>query len=111
MSTRRPLRKHFYRRMGRDGFPKEDVDAALDMLRLTVERMQSSLEQFEWLAHDQFTLADVSMMPNIVRMDDLGLAHLWSDLPLVADWYESIQARPAFAKTYAANSREIHPGC
>lgn len=108
---RRPLRKHFYRRMGRDGFPKEDVDAALDMLRLTVERMQSSLKELEWLAHDRFTLADVSMMPNIVRMDDLGLAHMWADLPRVADWYKRIQARPAFPKTYAAGSRAIHPSC
>ena len=57
---RRPLRKHFYRRMGRDGFPKEDVDAALDMLRMTVTRMQSALEKTEWLANDKFTLADVA---------------------------------------------------
>ncbi len=108
---RRPLRKHFYRRMGRDGFPKEDVDAALDMLRMTVERMQSALEKFEWLANDAFTLADISMMPNIVRMDDLGLAHLWADLPKVADWYGRVQARPAFEKTYSARSRDIHPSC
>jgi glutathione S-transferase len=108
---RRPLRKHFYRRMGRDGFPKEDVDAALDMLRMTVERMQAALEKFEWLANDAFTLADISMMPNIVRMDDLGLAHLWADLPKVADWYGRVQARPAFEKTYSARSRDIHPSC
>lgn len=108
---RRPLRKHFYRRMGRDGFPKEDVDAALDMLRMTVTRMQSALEETEWLANDKFTLADVSIMPSIVRMDDLGLTHFWADLPKVADWYERIQRRPAFAKTYCAGSRDIHPSC
>ncbi len=108
---RRPLRKHFYRRMGRDGFSKEEVDAALEMLRLTVERMQASLAQSEWLANDMFTLADISIMPTIVRMDDLGLAHLWADLPKVGDWYDRIQKRPAFAKTYGAGSRDIHPSC
>jgi glutathione S-transferase len=108
---RRPLRKHFYRRMGRNGFPKEDVDAALEMLRMTLERMQSSLEKTEWLANDGFTLADISVMPTIVRMDDLGLMHLWADLPMVADWYARIQQRPAFAKTYAAGTRDIHPSC
>ncbi len=109
--NRRPLRKHFYRRMGRDGFPKEDVDAALDMLRMTLERMQAALEKTQWLADDAFTLADISIMPTIVRMEDLGLAHLWADLPNVADWFTRIQARPAFAKTYGPGTRDIHPAC
>jgi glutathione S-transferase len=108
---KRPLRKHFYRRMGRDGFPKEDVDAALEMLRMTLERMQKVLSDSPWLVGDTFTLADVSMMPNIVRMDDLGLAHLWADLPRVCDWYERIQSRPAFEKAYSEGSRDIHPSC
>ena len=108
---RRPLRKYFYRRMGRDGFPKEDVDIALEMLRQSVERMQQSLETTRWLANDMFTLADISMMPNIVRMDDLGLAHLWADFPKVVDWYERIQSRPAFVRTYTQGSRDIHPAC
>jgi glutathione S-transferase len=108
---KRPLRKHFYRRMGRNGFPKEDVDAALEMLRQTLERMQRSLGESEWLADDAFTLADISIMPSLVRMEDLGLAHLWADLPRVADWYRRIQGRPAFTATYVAGSRDIHPSC
>lgn len=106
-----PLRKHFYQKMGRKGFPKEEVDAALERLRQSVERMQKSLEQDRWLAGEQFTLADISIMPTIVRMDDLGLAHLWADLPRVSAWYASIQSRPAFAKTYANGARDIHPSC
>lgn len=108
---KRPLRKHFYRRMGRDGFPKEDVDAALEMLRLTVERMQRSLLDSPWLAGAEFSLADISMIPNIVRMDDLGLAHLWADLPHVSDWFDRLQSRPSFKKTYSEGSRDIHPSC
>lgn len=109
--NRRPLRKHFYRRMGREGFSKTDIDDALEMLRLTVERMQLALKDSRWLANDEFSLADISIMPTIVRMDDLGIAHLWADLPKVADWYERIQQRPAFHKTYSAGSRDIHPSC
>lgn len=108
---KRPLRKHFYRRMGRDGFSKEDIDAALEMLRMTVERMQKALMDGSWLVGEEFTLADISMMPNIVRMDDLGLSHLWADLPRVSDWYERLQARPTFVKTYSDGSRDIHPSC
>lgn len=108
---RRPLRKHFYRRMGRDGFSKEDIDVALEMLRLTLERMEASLRQSEWLVGNMFTLADISIMPTVVRMDDLGLAHLWADLPSVAQWYARIQKRPTFTKTYGPKSRDIHLSC
>jgi glutathione S-transferase len=107
----RPLRKHFYRQMGRDGFPKQDVDAALEMLRMTAERMQKALSATAWLSGDEFSLADISMMPNIVRMEDLGLAHLWADLPRVSDWYARLQSRPSFERTYSNGSRDIHPSC
>ncbi|MGH6988883.1 MAG: glutathione S-transferase family protein [Stellaceae bacterium] len=106
-----PLRKHFYLKMGRTGFPQEEIDAALERLRQTVERMERALEQTSWLAHDMFTLADISIMPSIVRMDDLDLHYLWADLPRVADWYARLQQRPAFATTYFPGTRELGPSC
>lgn len=109
--SRLPLRKHFYQRMGRTGFSKSEVDAALERLRQTVERMQNSLCESEWLANDAFTLADVSIMPTIVRMDDLGLSHLWSDLPRVKDWYARIQKRASFAATYPPAARMLAAAC
>jgi glutathione S-transferase len=97
--------------MGRTGFPKEDIDAALEMLRATLLRMEKDLGSTKWLANDMFTLADIGIMPSVVRMEDLGLSYLWSDLPKVQDWYRRLQERPTFAKTYHEGSRQIHPGC
>lgn len=110
-ADRLPLRKHFYLKMGRDGFPKEEIDAALEQLRQTVERMDRALGQSEWLANDMFTLADISIMPSIVRMEDLGLSYLWADLPNVIHWYARLQRRPAFSKTYFPGARELSPSC
>ena len=104
----RPLRKHFYRRMGRDGFDAEAIAEALDELRLTLDRMDRALADGPWVCGEMFTLADISLTPTIVRMEDLELAHLWADLPRVADWYARIQARPSFAAAYAAPARDIH---
>ena len=106
-----PLRRDFYLKMGRTGFSKEEMDAALRRLRQTLERMEASLEKTEWLAVDMFTLADVSIMPSIVRMEDLGLAPMWADLPKVTDWYRRLQARPAFATTYYPGTRKIDATC
>ena len=97
--------------MGRAGFPKPEVDAALDRLRQTVERMDKSLRDTKWVANDMFTLADISVMPTIVRMEDLGLAHIWADLPRVKDWYGRLQKRPAFAKTYPVDARMLAAAC
>jgi glutathione S-transferase len=59
-----------------------------------------------WLMGEQFTLADVLVMPSIDRMADLGLSTIWDEkYPGVARWYGHLQARPAFSATYYPGSR------
>lgn len=106
-----PLRRDFYLKMGRTGFAQEEIDAALRRLRQALERMERALEKTEWLASDMFTLADISIMASVVRMEDLGLDTMWSDLPHVADWYARLQKRPAFAIAYYEGTRDIGPNC
>ena len=100
-----PLRKALYRRLGPEGYPREDLDEAMEKLRQTVERMEASLKEGPWLAGAAFSLADISMTPNIVRLHDLERADLWKDLPRVTDWFERIQKRRSFAKAYYPGSR------
>ena len=86
------------------------MDAAVERLRQTLERMERSLRQTQWLANDIFTLADISIMPSVVRMEDLHLTYLWAG-PHVIDWYARLQQRPAFATTYYPSTRELGPSC
>ena len=97
--------------MSLKGFSDADINEALEKLRLTVVRMARSLDIGPWLAGEMFTLADISVLPSIVRMEDLGIAHLWRDLPAVADWYARAKARPSFAACYYAGSRDIIAKC
>ena len=110
-TERLPLRKHFYRRMGRGGFSADEINAALERLNQTLARMEAALANGAWIAGEHFSLADTNVMPAVVRMEDLGLAHLWADKPLVADWYIRLQARPAFAQAYMPGSRQLGPVC
>ena len=48
-------------------------------------------------------LADVAVMPALVRMHDLGIAD-WQDLPRVVAWFDNIRAQPAFKPTYYQGS-------
>lgn len=113
-AKRRPLKSAFYEKMGRDGFPDEEVDKALGDIRKTATRMDRMLEESggPWLLGEQYTLADIAVAPLIDRMEDLGLAHLWEDdQPRVADWLARMQARPAYAEAYYPGSRlsDQHP--
>lgn len=107
LASRRPLRKHFYLRMGRKGFSQGDVDAALDQLRSTLIRMDHALERGPWLVGEQFTIADVSVTPTVVRLEDLGLDQMWGDLPRVGDWYNRVKARPSFQTAFFPGARDV----
>ena len=98
----KPLRKEFMLAMGRTGFPEKEMEAAIQRLRRTYQRMDAEIEQSggPWLLGKDLSLADISLMPAIVRMADLGQAGAWQDLPRVGHWYDAFRAHPAFKPTY-----------
>jgi glutathione S-transferase len=102
----RPLRKHFFEKMGRKGFADKEVAASMEQLRQTCERMDRALiAEGPWLMEEAYTLADIIVAPLIDRKAGLGCANLWSDLPTVVDWYDRMQARPAFQTAFHEGTR------
>jgi glutathione S-transferase len=98
----KPLRKEFMLSMGRHGFPQKEMDAAMQRLRRAYERVDEEIEKSggPWLLGQDLSLADISLMPAIVRMADLGRERDWQDLPRVRHWYDAIRAHPSFKPTY-----------
>jgi len=91
--------------MGQTGFPQAEMDAALARLRRTYERMDAQIEKSggPWLLGKNISLADVAVMPALVRMHDLNLPG-WHDLPRIVTWFDNIRAHPAFKPTYYHSS-------
>ena len=111
-ADRLPLRKHFYRKMADGGFSDAEIGEAMDKLEQTIDRMEARLASGgPWMMGTLFTLADICVMPTIVRLHDLGLTHLWNARPRVAGWLDAIMARPAFARTYPPEARALTPAC
>ena len=108
-TERLPLRKHFYRKMGRKGFSQEEIDASLERLSQTIDRMEAALANGPWIVGEQYTLADVSLTPTIVRLEDCGRSDLWDRKPGVAGWLERIKSRPNFDVAYVPGSRDLGP--
>ncbi len=102
LAESKPLRKEFLLTMGRTGFPEKEMNAALDRLNRAVTRMD------EWLAASggpfltgaDITLADIAVMPVIVRMDDINLHEAWADRPAVGRWLAAIREQTAYGPTY-----------
>lgn len=105
-ADRRPLRKHFFEQMGRQGFDDAQIKASLERLRTTVERMDRALASGgPWLLGAQLTIADACIAPLIDRMNDLGLSWLWDRAPHVADWFARWRARPSYKATFYFGAR------
>ncbi|OHV83379.1 glutathione S-transferase family protein [Ensifer sp. LCM 4579] len=98
----KPLRREFLMKMGRTGFPQAEMDEAMARLQRGVDRFAS------WIAESggpfvlgrDLTLADIAIMPVIVRLDDINLAHLWAGAPAVGRWFDLIRKSEAFPRTY-----------
>ena len=101
MAESKPLRKEFMMTMGQTGFPKTEMDAALARLRRSYERMDAEIEASggPWLLGKDISLADVAVMPALVRMHDLNMPG-WLDLPRIVTWFDNIRAHPAFKPTF-----------
>ena len=106
LANSKPLRKEFLLSMGRSGFPQSEMDQALDRLNRSVTRMDLWIAQSggPWLMGSRLSLADIAVMPVIVRMDDVNLDNAWADKPAIAHWFSIIKAHPAYRPTFYAGS-------
>ena len=96
----KPLRKDFFLRMGRKGYSDEEMQQAEDRLRMTVERMEAQLQRNgPWLL-GEYSLADICIIPVIVRLNDIGLSRLWADCDNVREWFSRFLEREALRNTY-----------
>jgi len=100
-----PLRKQLYKEMGEDGFSDEKFDSSIERLRKCLERVSNALEEGPWLIGEQFSIADILLIPTVIRMVDLKLDHVWDDLPNVQNWLDRVMARPSFERAYYDGSR------
>jgi len=106
-ASTRPLRKHFYQRMGQEGFGESEVRNALERFQQTVDRMEVALaDRRPWLMGDALSIADACVAPLFDRMDDLGYAYLWKDgHTSTTSWFERYRSRPAYAATFYPRTR------
>jgi glutathione S-transferase len=84
------------------GVSAEEENEAYAKLEFMLKQMELRLADGPWLAGKTFSLADVAMAPMINRIDVLARPEMIAPArrPRVADWWQRIQARPAFQEAF-----------
>lgn len=73
------------------------VDGALSVLNQVFIDMEAALRQHRWLAGDTYSLADITLIAYIDRLDRLGMKGLWvGRFPSIDPWLRASQARPSY---------------
>ncbi len=102
---RLPLRKQFYRRFNRRGFEQSDIDHSLERLEQAVFRIDTATAERPFLIGDKLSIADICLLPTLVRMQDIGLSAIWADYSNAANWYARMCSRPSFQQAYYEGCR------
>ena len=102
MANAKPMRKEFLLKFGRGGFSEKELNESLDRLSRSLIRMQAEINNSKgpWFLGDKFSIADIAMMPVIIRLEDLSLKYMWDNKPEISHWLELIKNHPAFQPTF-----------
>ena len=102
MVRREPHHSHLYRKLGPDGFSEEVLAEAMDQLERTISRVDQALSDGrDYIVGRTATLADIVLLPLVVRMEDIRLSSLWRSRPHFRRWYGRMQERPSFDAVFS----------
>ena len=88
------------------GFEGPEVVKAVKTFDKMLEDMETALAGNEWLAGDSFSLADISVLPYVNRLEMLNMLAPWPpNRPRVMEWFERMKALPSF---YPAIDEYMH---
>ncbi|BCH25279.1 glutathione S-transferase [Mesorhizobium sp. L-8-10] len=91
-----PRRRERQKRMFDQGLAAQDARESIAVFIATCEEMEIQLAGTPWLAGEDFSLADVALLPYLVAVEIFDLARLYQRFTNVARWYAAACARSCF---------------
>ncbi|HUB94474.1 MAG TPA: glutathione S-transferase family protein [Stellaceae bacterium] len=80
-----------------NGIDDPEAQAALRVYDRFLGDMDAQLSRTQWLAGDNFSLAEVGCIPYVNRLDMLNCSGLWTrSRPHLTRWLARVKARPSF---------------
>lgn len=89
-------------RLYRQGLDAPDVADGIRVYDQTLMDMEAALRESEWLAGEQYSLADVAVLPYFQTLMQFGWQALYAQRPRVGDWLARGLARPSYDEAIRA---------
>jgi glutathione S-transferase len=93
-------RQEAWLRAARKPYTDEERAAARGKLVEMLDRMEAMLAKSKWLAGERYSIADIGTVPFVKRIEEeIAPDQVTNEKhPRVTEWWQTIQARPAFAR-------------
>src|SRR6516162_5135300 len=93
-------RQEAWLRVARKPYTEEERDAARERLVQLLDRIEEALSPSGWLVGRAYSIADIAAVPFVKRIEEEIAPDQVSENnhPRVSEWWNKIQARPAFAR-------------
>lgn len=97
-------RRDRWSKVVQSGFGEQDRDAGHEAAVLIVGKMEAGLGAGPWLMGDEYTLADIDLVPFVDRIDEFYKDVLNpTAAPKVSAWLSRMKARPAVSTVWATD--------
>ena len=97
-------RQERWAKVARGGFGEQDLDAGRKAAALIITRVESGLGNGPWLMGEQYTLADIDLIPFVDRFADFYPDMLNATAtPKVSAWLARMRERPAVKAVWATD--------
>lgn len=84
-----------------EGVDSERMRTSLAAWSHFLAAMDEALAETPWLAGDNFSLADIDVVPYVWRLRNLQLSGMWANRPRIQDWLDRVTSRPSFRSAVA----------
>ena len=82
------------------GVEAPDFEDALLRYDKLLTDMEAALADRQWLLGDAFSLADVSLIPYITRLEALALDRMFEGRPRFSGWFERVKSRASYDQAF-----------
>lgn len=83
-----------------NGVESARFSGAVVRCRNLLLEMAELLENQTWLNGEDYSLADIALIPYVVRLEELQFSELWVDCEHLNAWIGRMKARPAFQTAF-----------
>jgi glutathione S-transferase len=94
-------RRDRWEKISQGGYTEAELEAAYELMLECLANAEKQLQSTPWLAGEQFTLADIAMLPFIDRIANLRPEFLdRSECEAIRDWLSRVRQRPSFDQAF-----------